>query len=815
MLRNYLKIAWRNLMKNKTFSFINIFGLSAGLACCMLIALYLVNELSYDRYHKNGDSLYQMGTVFKLSGKEETWAATPSPMAAAVKREFPEVAESARLMKLLFEDKTLIQYNVPGAPLVSFYESNGFLADPAFFRMFTYQPVEGDLATALKEPLTVVLSEELARKLFGNQPALNKVIHISGATNGDHNFKVTGVFRPVNKPSHIDGKFFLSMTGGDMEGYMKQQINDFATNNIFTTYLQLKPGSDPKKLEAKFPAFIDKYAGKDLKAMGFEKRQFLVPVKDIHLRSDILHNVSPPGSKTYLYILASVALFTLLIACINFMNLATARSSKRSAEVGVRKVLGAEKKFLIGQFLGESVMMSLIAFLFACVFSWLLLPLFSSMTGKTLSLSFPLHLPLIAGFFALAIFTGLLAGIYPAFYLSSFRPVQVLKGKFTNSLAAVSFRKALVVFQFIISVVLIVSTTVINNQMKYLRSRDLGFEKSGQIIIPLRSQTAKQLYPALKTEFSKSREVAGVGASFYYPGILNLNDNLFYREGQNSQEAKHTRMNVVDAGFLQALGIKPVAGRLFSEAFPGDTSNRIILNENAIQSIGFRSPQEAIGKKVFAGSSGNGFEIVGVVKDFNFEDLHLPISPYGFQRFPNPNFSYLLVHAATGETKHLLSSLKTTWQRLNPGEPFEYSFLDEDFQQNYKAEERLSAMIGYFTVMAILISCLGLFGLASFSAEQRVKEIGVRKVLGASVMSIVSLLSKDFLKLVIVAVIIASPIAWFVMNKWLQEFAYRTSISAWVFLATTVIAFFIALFTISFQAIRAGLANPVKSLRTE
>ncbi len=818
MIRTYFKIAWNNLRKNKVFSFINIFGLAAGLACCMLITLYIRNEVSYDKYHQHAADIYQLGTNFIREGKETKMSGTPAPVAQAMQFEYPEIEQTTRLLALFNEDKTLLQYNEKNAAPQSFYETKGYIADSSFFRVFTYDFLEGNPATALNEPRTVVLSEEIARKIFGNQPALNKLLHISSGTNGDYDFMVTGVFRPVSKPSHIDARFFLSFKGGEIEQLANRMATNFANNNMFFTYLQLKPGTDVAALQAKFPAFIDKYAGKDLKAQGFYKKQFLTKLTDIHLYSGMNQNVTPPGSVTYLYILTSIALFTLLIACINFMNLSTARSSKRSAEVGIRKVLGAEKSALVRQFLGESVFMSLIAFVFAFALVWFLLPAFNKLAGKELSLSFSQNTITIAAFLVLSVITGIVAGIYPAFYLSSFRPVKVLKGRFSNSLAAVSLRKGLVVFQFVISVALIISSVVIASQMRYLRSADLGFDKDQQVVIPLRSATAKQMYPSLKNELAKLPGVTNVGASLFNPGVFNPSDNLLYKEGQTMNDAKRTRMNWVDAGYLQTLNIKPVAGRLFSEAFPADTSFRMVLNETAIRDIGFPSAQDAVGKKVYFDYQGQqyGFDIVGVVKDFHFEDLHLPITPYGYQLNSNlDNFNYMLVHTRSADMKALLSSIGAGWHRLNPNEPFEYNFLDEEFQKNYQAEDRLAGIVGYFTMIAILICCLGLFGLAAFSAEQRVKEIGVRKVLGASVSGIVGLLSKDFLKLVFVAIVIASPLAWYIMNKWLQDFAYRVDISWWVFVVAGIGAVLIAFITIGFQAIRAATVNPVKSLRTE
>jgi putative ABC transport system permease protein len=815
MIKTYIKLALRSLLKNKAFSFINIFGLATGLTCCLLISLYIYHELSYDTHQALSNRLYQLGTLSIKEGKEERHGRTPAPMAKAMQQEFPEIEKTARLMKAFQDDKTLFQYK-DGNTIRSFYEDKGYLADSTFFQLLTYHFKEGNATTALQDPSSVVISDDIARKLFGNKPALNKVVHVNSTTNGAFDFKVTGVFVPSKMPSHIDARFFMSMQGGEV-GPWVSQITGMVNNNMFFTYLLLKPGADAKKLEAKFDGFIEKYARVDLKASGRDRKQYLTPVQDIHLFARDEGNVTEGGSVTPLYILASIAFVTLLIACVNFMNLSTARSSKRAVEIGVRKVLGAEKTSLVRQFLWEAILLSLIAFFFSLAFTALLLPLFEQVAGKEFAFTVSQYSYLIAGFLVVTILAGFIAGVYPAFYLSAFKPVKVLKGKFTNSLSAISLRKGLVVFQFVISVALIVASVTISNQMRYLRNKDLGFEKDQQIIVPLRTNTARTIYPAFKNEVTASPAISNAGASIYYPGIANVTDWLLYKQGTPPDQTRTIYMNRVDNSYLQTLAVKQVAGRLFSKEFPADTSNRMVINEQAVKRFGFASPEDAIGKSLAMMWDGEEtlFPIIGVVKDFHFEKLHAEIEAYGFLLNSSPDYSYLVAHAKGNTIKPALTAIAAAWKKYNPNEPFEYSFLDEDFQKNYFAEERLAAIIRYFTIVAIFISCLGLFGLTTFSVEQRTKEIGIRKVLGASTSGLVTLLSKDFLKLVVLSFFIASPIAWYFMHSWLQNFAYKTPFTIWVVVIGWAIALLIAFLTISIQAIKVALTNPVKNLRTE
>ena len=815
MIKTYIKLAIRGLVKNKVFSFINVFGLAIGLTCCLLISLYIYHEFGYDTHHKLGDRLYQVGSVSSMNGETTRGAGTPAPMAKALQQEYPEIESTTRLMRAFEDDKTLLQYR-QGKDIRSFYETGAFFADSTFFQLFSYAFTQGDPRTALQEPNSVVLSEDIAQKIFGSEPALNKTVHINSNTNGAYDFKVTGVFKPSSQPSHIDARFFLSFRGGGVGEWMSG-ITDMVNNNMFYTYLLLKPGADAKKLEAKLPAFVDKYAGADLKASGRSRQQFLTAVPDIHLYAHTDRNVTEGGSVRYLYILMSIALVTILIACVNFMNLSTARSSKRALEIGVRKVLGAEKAALVRQFLWEAILLSLVAFIFSLLFAFLLLPLFEQVSGKEYHFTTRQVATMALGFLSISLLAGFIAGIYPAFYLSAFKPVKVLKGRFSNSLGAISFRKVLVVFQFVISVALIVASTTISNQLRYLRKKDLGFEKDQQVIVPLRTTTSKDIYPALKNEVQRRTGIEHVGASFFYPGIANTTDWLLYKQGTAPDETRTVYINRIDNSYLQTLGVKPVAGRLFSSAFPGDTANRMIINEEAVRQFGFGSPQAAIGKNLAAqwGEEEHFFEIVGVVKDFHFKELRSQIEGYGFLLNPYENFNYLVAHVKAADMKAALASIGAAWKELNPNEPFEYSFLDEDFQKNYEAEERLAAIIRYFTIVAIFISCLGLFGLTTFSVEQRTKEIGIRKVLGASTTGIVSLLSKDFLKLVVLSFLVASPLAWYFMNNWLQNFAYKAPFSIWIVVVGWTIAFGIAFLTISIQAVKVALTNPVKNLRTE
>ncbi|GAA0524738.1 ABC transporter permease [Chitinophaga japonensis] len=819
MLQNYFRIAIRNLRRNKLFSAINIFGLAIGMTCCMLLWMYIRSELLYDRHQQHARELYFLKSKGgSLSGGDLHDLTTISgAYGPALKAEFPEVAQVARLWENVIDSRILLQVKEADQPVRSFYETRGYNVDSTFFDLFTYHFTEGSPATALRDPDAIVLSLPLARKLFGNATALGKTITVGGDTGGGALFRVTGVYRDESHRSHINARFFVPMSAGWVGEFLRSRPLNFSFNNMFVTYLRLRPGADAQKLEGKFPAFMERHANKDLAAAGYTKQLSLLPVTDVHLYDKLDNVVTPTSSSTYLYILGSIALLTLLIACINFMNLSTARSVRRAAEVGVRKVMGADKGSLVRQFLGEAVLLAFAALLMAVCMVLLALPLFNQLTDKTLSAAVLLAPDILGGFVALALLTGLLAGSYPAFYLSVFNPVQVLKGRFVNAMSAVALRRALVVFQFVISIGLVLATLMIREQMQFLRNKPLGFTKDQQIVIPLRTEDAHNAYTPLRNSVLQSHLVAGAAGAMSYPGIFNPQNFSVHKAEETVAEGKHINANWVAPGFMQMMGFRLLQGRMFSEKFMSDTSGRIVVNEAALRELSI-PPDKAIGQKLkweLKEQVSETYEIVGVVKDFHFQDLRHPIRPYLFFLSRNDYYNYLVVHVQAARVDEALQFLSRQWQTLCPDEPFEYTFLDQDFQHNYQAEARTSRIVSSFTAIAIFISCLGLLGLAAFAAQQRTREIGIRKVLGASVLNITAMLSKDFIRLVLIAILIASPLAWYCMHRWLDDFAYRVQISGWIFAAAGAFAVITALLTVSTQAVRAALMNPVKSLRSE
>jgi len=809
MIRNFIRLAWRNLLANKVYSAINIIGLAVGLAVCILLMLYISDETGYDRHHKGADRLYRINTAFKNKVDQGKSATSNALLAAGLLKDLPEVEQAGRLLSPFFNSDALVIEHTEGARRKDLFVKNAYYVDSTFFDLFNYNFVAGDGRTALRSPNTAVLSADFSRKLFGAEDPMGKSI-VLALPNGNFTYKVNGVFRPAG-PSHINAAVFLSMKNQDF-GLVVDNISNWATNNIFLTYIRLKAGTDPVAFEQKLNPFLRRHGAADIDAAGAERLLSMEAVEDIHLHSHLPYDVGENGSITYLYILGSVALFMLIIACVNFMNLSTARSQKRAREVGVRKVIGALKGSIMLQFLGESVLLSTLALVVALLLVQVFLPVFNTFAHKQLALL--QHPAILYWIGALTLLTGLLAGVYPAFYLSSFRPIKVLKGQLVNSLSASFFRKGLVVFQFSISIFLILACFITWQQLHYMQQRDLGFNKDQQLVLPLLTQEAAGHYELLKDEIAKNTRVISVAGGNDYPGTNPHFDTRFYTDGKTVADGASVILGPVKYGYLETLGMKLMAGRVFSPDYPSDSS-AIILNETALQKLGLDATT-AVGTTIHFDKKKQRFDshVIGIVHDFNFKGLQEPIKPYGFILDRNTPAN-LFVHVNTADYGTLLAELENSWKRINPGSPFEYTFIDKDFERNYTREYTTARIIGGFTVLTILIACLGLFGLAAFTAEQRVREIGIRKVLGCTVGGIATLLSRDFIRLVLLAILIASPLAWWGMHHWLNDFAYRISIQWWVFPAAGGLSIGIAFLTIGSQAIRAALANPVKSLRSE
>ena len=802
--KNYFNIGWRHLWRNKGFSFINIFGLAIGMAAFVLIMLYIKDESSYDQHHRDGHRIFRVAT--EVMGKR--YASSAAPISGGLKKDFPEVMESTRLLRLPGADKMLL---IDEKSRKQFFEINGFYVDSTFFQVFTYDLKYGDMASALDGPNTMVISETVAEKFFGNENPVDRVLKIT-LPFGDFNYTIKGVFRNTYK-SHIPAHLLISLKNKDIGLWLDQ--SNWALNDIYHTYVKLKPGNNPALFESKLDEFIRRNGADDLKAAGITKSLFIQPVKDIFLHSNYASEIAPNGNMKYLYILGSIALFLLLIACINFMNLSTARSERRAKEVGMRKVIGATKYSLVSQFLIESLLMSMIALLFACLFIQGAIPVFNQLTHKQLSL---LQLPhVFLWLVALAGTTGLLAGLYPAFVLSSFMPVAVMQKRWTNTFSAVGIRKALVIFQFTISIVLILGVILISQQMTFLSAQKLGFDKNQKIILPLETNESNKNTLVLKSELLQNAGTISATNADFYPGIEHFGNIHFYAEGKTIHEHVEIILTGADEDYIESLGIKLLQGRGFAKEFTHD-SDAVVLNEVAVKELGYDT-EHAVGKRIYYEWQGqrNTMTIIGVLKDYHFQSLHQKVKPIALTRphfFGNPN-SYLIVNVKSNDYGSLIHEFEKSWNKINKNSPFAYSFLDSDFQKNYELETRTLALIKYAALFAILIACLGLFGLASFMAEHRVKEIGIRKVLGSSVTQIVMLLSGDFLKLILIAFVIASPIGYKLMLEWLQGFAYHIHISGWVFCAAGISAVLIAFLPIGFQAIKAAIINPIYSLKSE
>ncbi len=809
MIKNYFKIAWRNLLKNKAFSFINIMGLSIGIAVCFIIMLYVQDELSYDRFNVKADRIYRIAFKATINGGKINESNVMPPVAGALQRDFPEVEEVTRINeggkpKIVYKDK-------------SFKDDLVGIVDSNFFSVFTLPFIKGNPGTALVEPHTVVVTKEFANKFFGNEDPMGKLITINGG-NDQTACKITGIVNRIPANAHFHFDLFVSLSSLP---YAKDP--SWMSSGMFT-YLVLKKGYDYKKLEAKFPGMVEKYMGPQIqKAMGLSLSQFrtkgndlgfvLQPLLKIHLANyPSNYEMEPGGDISYVYIFGAVAIFMLLIACINFINLSTAGASKRAKEVGVRKVMGSVRLQLIKQFLLESLLITFIALFIAGLFVQIALPAFNQLSNKNLVPGF--SVARLSGILLLGILVSILAGIYPAFYLSSFKPIVTLKGKLNTGTKSYGLRSSLVVFQFFISVTLITGTIVVYQQMSYIRNKKLGYNKEQLLVIANSWQLGKN-ERVLRDELLSDSRVANVTISGYRPAGWSDNNNaLGYPEGKDNELTKSLEYEV-DERYIPTFGIQLAAGRNFSLQFRTD-SLAIIMNESAAKAFGFKSGNDALGKRIIRQNSFRGtnipFTVVGVVKDFHFKSLHEVISPLLMVLHPG---SGLIIKIKSKDVAGLLATIKERWKNFGPEDPMDYGFLDEMYNKTYESEQKTGTILNIFAVLTILVACLGLFGLVTYTAEQRAKEIGIRKVLGASVSQLTGMLSKEFLKLVLIACLVAFPLSYWAMNRWLQDFAYRIRINVWIFILAGVAALVIALATVSFKAIKAALANPAKSLRTE
>jgi len=808
MIRNYIKTAYRSLSKNKGFTLLNVLGLAVGLATCLLIVFYVTDELGYDHYNKNFDRIYRVDEEVKYNGDLSHDAVCPAPLAATLASQFPEIESTVRFRQAgAFQVKKGTQ---------NIHEDYVTYCDNSIFKVFTLPVAYGDQNKALAEPNEVVLTESMARKYFNRSNVVGETLIF----NDGKPFKITAVIKDIPLQSHFRFDFFISMPTLN-----ESRENTWLSSN-FQTYVLLKPGAGPAKIAAALPKIVHDYVGSQLQAAlhtsieNFEKsgnrfNMSLMPLGDIHLHSNKVAEMGQNGNIQYVYIFSAVALFILLIACVNFINLSTARSAGRAREVGVRKVLGSPRKYLVYQFLTEAIIVAFVAAVIAVLAASLLLPLFNQVSGKQLVITPHLLLLMSPVLLAVVFVIGCLAGAYPALYLSAFQPVQVLKGKLAAGFRNSYLRSFLVVFQFAISIFLIIGTLVIYNQLQFIQNKDLGYNRD-QVLNVYNVSALGDRARILKLEVKQLAGVRNATLTGYTPvnGWRN-NGSVFKDHSMNAQQGTLTQLWDVDPDYIPTLGMTLISGRNFSEKMATD-STAMIINESATRLLGLANPlnqtlyrpQDDFGKQF------KSYHVIGVIKDFNFSSLRDNIGPL-ILRY-EPNNADLSVKLSSASAAGVIKQIKDIWNKLSPNQQFSYAFLNEDFNNLYNAEQRMGTLSLVFTSLAIIIACLGLFGLAAYAAEQRTKEIGIRKVLGAQVSGIVGMLSLDFIKLVMIAIVVATPAAWWVMQKlFLQGFAYRTTIQWYVLALAGIIAIVIAFATVSYQSIKAAMSNPVESLKTE
>jgi putative ABC transport system permease protein len=806
MVGNYFKTAWRSLSKNKTFTTLNVTGLSIGLACSLLIALYVVDELSYDRFNAHADQIYRIGEQVRFGDFNYNGAEVPGIMGPVFARDFTQIEQYTRFK--INPDVIIRKGNE------NIREDKVAYADSSLFNVFSLEMIAGNKETALKEPHSLVITESAARRYFASPDVIGKTLSVNGSTD----YKITGVIKDIPRQSHFDFDLFMPLCE------LASSRNDSWITYNFQTYLLLKPGTDVRQFETQLNRATEHYMApqfktqlstsvEDFKKAGNYIKYSLMPLTAIHLHSDVADELGTNGSIQYVYIFSSIAIFILLIACINFMNLSTAHSANRAKEVGVRKVLGSPRNKLIAQFLTESLVTCFLSFAIAIAIVAMGLPLFNQLADKHIMVSVLSSPPILLGISGLLILVSLISGSYPAFFLSSFQPIRVLKGNLSMGFKGSALRNTLVVLQFTISVILMIGTLVIYNQLRYIRNKDLGFNKD-QVLLLQNTTALNNNTTAFANELLQMPGVKNVTTSGFLPVTGTRTSQGFITvprfDGKN-----FTLMQSwpVDERYLPTFQIQLKSGRNFSAQYRTD-STAVIINETAAKIYGGADP---VDKKIYMLTDLKGaiaaYHVIGVIKDFNFNSLRSQVEPMVLNL--QQDNGGMAVRISSRDIPGLLNEIKSTWKSMASSEPFSYAFLDDEFNKQYGADQRRGEIFLVLSILAILIACLGLFGLVTFAAEQRVKEIGIRKVLGAAIPDIFAMLSKDFLKLLLLSICIASPIAWWVMNKWLQDFAYRISIGWWMFVAVGAICLLIAIVTLSFQVAKAAFANPVKSLRSE
>jgi putative ABC transport system permease protein len=803
MIKNYILIAWRSLTKNKVFSFINTFGLAIGLACCMLISGYLYQELTYDTYSANAKQLYRVNLGVAENGGTSVYPIVDIAVGEGMKNAYPEIAASTRFSGM---PATFIKYEDR-----IFKENSVVMADANFLQVFSIPLIDGDSQNCLSQPNSVVITKDMAKKYFGEAAATGKMLMV-----GDKSMKVTGVIDKVPDNSHFHADAFVSMIT-----YIAGRQQTWS-NLGYYTYLLLNKGTDARKLEKRFPDLVSKYVVPEIQHdMGVSLAEAqksvntflftLQPVTDIHLKSHTKYEREANGDMQYIYIFGALAVFILMLACINFTNLSTAASSKRSKEVGIRKVLGSLKSSLVSQFLAESVLLTFFAMLFALGIVFLLLPYFNDVAGKHLTMAFYLNYKAIAIEVLVILFVGAAAGIYPAFFISSFKILSVLKGNTNTQSNRSILRSGLIVFQFAISTGFIIATMVVYQQLNFMQNQKLGYDKDQVVVINDAYTLGNNIEP-FKQALLQDKRVLNATISSDVPVSINDGTQIFLKPTEMNQPHNEIHANIyhVDNTYVPTMGMKMAAGRNFLPASPADSS-AVLVNEATIRELGL-GKTDPIGK-VIVRSGQHEFRIIGVIKDFYYSSAKEKIAPL-IMLYGSRNGS-VIVKVKAADMKPLLADLKTKWDGFQASGPFSYTFLDDQFAMLYTGEQRTGKIFTAFSVVAVIIASLGLFGLAAFTIRQRVKEIGIRKVLGASEVSITGMLSKEFLKLVTIAILISFPVTWYAMHKWLQDFALRIDISWWVFVLAGALALLVAFITVSFQSVKAALANPVKSLRSE